>query len=908
VNGQGKPAPQRIGKYEIVGVLGQGGMGVVYRARDPRIGRDVAIKTLTEGFSGESEMLKRFYQEAGQTGNLRHPNIVTVYDFGDEEGLPYIVMEFLDGEPLDKTIRLKEPLHLGAKLDIIEQVCSALAYAHLQGIVHRDVKPANVIVQRDGLVKLLDFGIARAGQQGFQPSDNNMTRTGTLVGTPAYMAPERLRGEPFDGRSDIFSTGVLLYQLLTGALPFDAEYPAILHQILQQDPPPLSNFLSSYPPLLEQVIARALAKDPFERYAHANDMAADLNAVGSQLKVERVAQLYAEAQAAVATQNYVEARGLLGQVLRMNSQHAEAKQLMASVDQYFNLQKMRERIEQLKRAAVEALSARNWEQAIAWLTEALHLEPENAELAALLNQANTGKQTAEQIQRLMRDAESARHSGNFESAREYAGQASTLDPADTRILAICKVLDQEVAEARRKVQLRLLLNKAQESLEAARLTEAFSAIAQAEEIAPADPELLRLKDELGALERQQERKRLVNNLQEKAAVALTLEQLQEITAEVVTALEKFPTEPTLVRLKMQLEPRLREHERKRLVAEVSDACRRLPPVEALARIKDALAQLPGNADLLKLESAIAQRLSREQREQMLGEYLRKAHALLEDHLYLETVKVLEQCERDGFSSPEMTELMDLARSAAAERISQDLVERTFLEAKQLLEAEDYEAVLKLLPPVLERVDEPALRRQLDEATQKQQILEKRVDQILAEVDRSREMELFDAAIGLIHSEPAGVRQSRRVQSALETLTAARDLEALRLASIGTIYAGLHEPDSAALFQRLTSGSLAAPTSPRDTPAGLVSSPGITLIEQRLSARLRQIADQQLTQSLEAARQALASDDAADAHTLLENVAGWQASASPPVQAEWKTAREEVSAARKVLRFRKSSRR
>jgi eukaryotic-like serine/threonine-protein kinase len=907
VNGQGKPAPERIGKYDIVGVLGQGGMGVVYRARDPRIGRDVAIKTLTEGFSGESEMLKRFYQEAGQTGNLRHPNIVTVYDFGDEEGLPYIVMEFLDGEPLDKTIRLKEPLHLGAKLDIIEQVCSALAYAHLQGIVHRDVKPANVIVQRDGLVKLLDFGIARAGQQGYQPSDNNMTRTGTLVGTPAYMAPERLRGEPFDGRSDIFSTGVLLYQLLTGALPFDAEYPAILHQILQQDPPPLSNYLSSYPPLLEQVIARALAKDPFERYAHANDMAADLNAVGSQLKVQRVAQLYADAQAAVAAQNYVEARSLLSQVLRMNSQHAEAKQLMASVDQYFNLQKTRERIEQLKRAALEALGARNWEQAIAWLTEALHLEPENAELAALLSQANAGKQTAEQIQRLMREAESARHSGNFESAREYAGKASTLDPADTRILAICKVLDQEVAESRRKVQLRQLLNKAQESLDAARLTEAFSAIAQAEEIAPADAELLRLKDELDSAQRQQERKRLVNNLQEKAAVATTLEQLQEVTAEVSSALEKFPTEPTLVRLKMQLEPRLREHERKRLVAEVSDACRRLPPVEALARIKDALAQLPGNADLLKLESAIAQRLSREQREQLLGEYLRKAHALLEDHLYLETVKVLEQCEKDGFSSPEMTELMDLARSAAAERISQDLVERTFLEAKQLLEAEDYEAVLKLLPPVLERVDEPALRRQLDEATQKQQVLEKRVDQVLADIDRSRAMELFDAAIGLIHSEPAGVRQSRRIQSALEGLTAARDLEASRLASIGQVYAGLHQPDAAVLFARLTA-SPAAPPLTTGVPVPTVMSAGVVEIEQRLGARLGQIADQQLSKSIEAARQALAADNAADAHTFLENVSGWQSSASPTLQAEWKTAQEEVSAARKVLRFRKSSRR
>ncbi|HUA93388.1 MAG TPA: protein kinase [Terracidiphilus sp.] len=892
MNGQGRPAPERIGKYEVIGVLGQGGMGVVYRARDPRIGRDVAIKTLTEGFSGEPDMLKRFYQEAGHTGNLRHPNIVTVYDFGDEEGLPYIVMEFLDGEPLDKLIRDKNQLHISAKLDIIEQVCAALAYAHLQGMIHRDVKPANVIVQRDGLVKLLDFGIARTGQQ---QTDRGMTRTGTLVGTPAYMAPERLRGEPFDGRSDIFSTGVMLFQVLTGVLPFDAEYPAILHQILQQDPPPLSNYLSSYPPLLDQIVTRALAKDPFERYAHASDMAADLNVVGAQLKLERIEQLLADARAAVDKEDYPNAKQILSQILRLNSQHAEAKQLTASVDQYFNRQKLRERVEQLRQTAAEALAARNWEHAVGLCTEALHLDAGNAEVAALLAKANAGKQTAEQIQQLMREAESARHSGNFESARSFAGKAAELDPKNSRILAICKVLEQEAEEARRKAQLRHLLEKAQTSLSAFRLIEASTALTQAEEIAPADPELLRLKDELEAASRHEERKLLVGTLREKATVALSLEQVQEVTTDVAQALERFPTEPTLLRLKIQLEPRLREYEHKRLIAEVSDACRRLPPVEALARIREALAQLPGNAELLKLESAIAQRLTREQREQILAQHMSKARALLEDHLYLETVKVLELCEKEGFSSPEMTELMNLARSAAAERISQDLIERSFLEAKRLLEEENYEEVLRLLPPVLQRVEEPALRRQLDEAAQKQRILEKRVDELITDVDRLREMELFDAAVGLIRAEPAGVQQARRVQAALEACATALESEAARLESLGTIYAALDEPESSVRFERMAAN-------------GASGSPGVDAIEQRLGARLKQIADQQLTQCIEAARQALAAEDPAAAESFLQNASAWQSSATPSVQAEWKALQSEVGAARKVLRFKRASRR
>src|SRR5579863_6019952 len=377
-------------------------MGVVYRGRDSRIGRDVAIKTLTEGFSGESEMLKRFYQEAGHTGNLRHPNIVTVYDFGDEAGLPYIVMEFLDGEPLDKLIQDRDSLHMRTKLDIMAQVCSALAYAHRQGMIHRDVKPANVIVQRDGLVKLLDFGIARAG--GHQAMDKNMTRTGTLVGTPAYIAPERLRGELFDGRSDVFSAGVVLYQLLTSTLPFDAEYPAILHQILNDDPPALSRHLASYPPQLEVVIARALAKDPMDRYPLADEMAADLEAVGAQLKAQHITELLAQSRAAVEAQDYVQAQRMLAQILRMDSQHAEAKELLAGVERIFNQQKMRQRIDQLKRAAEEAIEARNWEQAKAACSEGLQLDPGNAEIAALLARANAGKQTKEQIQKLLRDA------------------------------------------------------------------------------------------------------------------------------------------------------------------------------------------------------------------------------------------------------------------------------------------------------------------------------------------------------------------------------------------------------------------------------------------------------------------------------------------------------------------------
>lgn len=890
--GAEKAAPTRIGKYDVVGVLGRGGMGVVYRARDSRIGRDVAIKTLTEGYSGDPDMLTRFYQEAGHTGNLRHTNIVTVYDFGDENGLPYIVMEYLDGEPLDKLIREKESLHLSEKLDIIEQVCGALAYAHHQGMIHRDVKPANIIVQPDGLVKLLDFGIARAGEQP-QEAETAMTRAGMLVGTPAYMAPERLLGQPFDGRSDIFSTGAVLYQFLTGALPFDAEYPANLHQILHENPPPLKRYLSSYPPQLDEVIDRALAKDPPKRYPDADGMAADLKEIGTKLKAQRVAELLGEARAAVNKEEYARAKGLLNQLLRVDSQHAAARKLMIAVDEYFSRQKVRQQVAQLTKVAQEAIEQRNWDHALSVCGEILKLDTQNADAAALRARAIAGKRTKEQIQQLLRDADSARHSGNYDTAKQIAGRASELDPSDSRIQAICRSLEQEAEEARRKVQLRRLLQNAQDQIAAGHLTDASGVIAEAEKLSSSDADLLRLKDELADEIRKEERKRLVLALRDQAETALTLEQLHAAMREVTAGLEKYPSEPILLRLKLQMEPRLRDQVSRKLVAEVSNECSPLPPAEALARVRDALVHLPGNEDLLALESAISRRLTRQQREQMLADYLAKARALLEDHLYIETVKVLETCESKGFSSPEMSDLLDIARSAAAERVSQDMVERSFLEAKRLLEEQNYEAVLKLLPPVLRRVDEPALRRQLEDASIRQQALEQRVEQVIAAVQGYCDSELYDAAIGLIGAESAGVRQVERVRSALESSRKMLANEAARLEAMGGVYATLDEPGCTIAFECDSPNEFST-----QAPAGVAN------VEQRLGARVRMIVDRQVTKCIEAAKQALRSEQPGLASDLLQDASAWQTSSTPAVQAELKAVQLEIAAAKKVLRFRK----
>jgi serine/threonine protein kinase len=354
---------KKIGKYEITGILGRGGMGVVYRAEDRRIGRLVAIKTLTEGYSGQPEMLERFYREA-QAGILQHPNIVIVYDLGDEDGVPFIVMEYVTGEPLDKIITSARQLPMIDRLSIIEQVCAALGYAHQRGVVHRDIKPANVIVQPDGHAKIVDFGIARVQSSN---AETGLTRTGNVIGTIHYIAPERLRGQPFDGRSDIFSTGVMLYLLLAGQLPFVGEDMTVLQKLVNEPHPPLKTHISDYPSALDAILDRALAKDPEQRYATAEEFAADLRAISEELKKGRVTELFNDAERLTTEQQFGRAREVLLHVVKIDSQHTAAKQLLGIVQQNLARKQRAEQIRQLVAEAEEALASKRFPEALASL-------------------------------------------------------------------------------------------------------------------------------------------------------------------------------------------------------------------------------------------------------------------------------------------------------------------------------------------------------------------------------------------------------------------------------------------------------------------------------------------------------------------------------------------------------------
>jgi serine/threonine-protein kinase len=256
---------QTLGKYEIVEKIGVGGFGVVYKGFDPFIKRPVAIKTCS---AEDTETRERFRREAEIAGNLQHRNIVTVFEFGFENDIPYLVQEFLSGEDLDRKIKRNEFVPLPEKILWLVQIARGLAFAHERGIVHRDIKPGNVRILDDGTAKILDFGIAKLAHQ---PS--NLTQAGMTLGTAAYLAPEQIRGQPVDPRTDVFSYGVLAYELLAYERPFRAaEISAIFYKILHETPPSLAARVPDVPVELDRIVARCLAKDPARRWIPSADL------------------------------------------------------------------------------------------------------------------------------------------------------------------------------------------------------------------------------------------------------------------------------------------------------------------------------------------------------------------------------------------------------------------------------------------------------------------------------------------------------------------------------------------------------------------------------------------------------------------------------------------------------------
>ena len=539
----GSDVGQKVGKYEVISKLGEGGMGVVYKAKDPLIDRVVAIKKMTGTFAEDPEARERFLREARAVGKLQHPNIVSIYELGLEGNAPYMVMEFLEGQGLDRVVSVRAPLTLVQKLDYMVQVCHALHYAHEHDIVHRDVKPANVIVLTGGAqVKLVDFGIARAG------GGSGMTKTGIAIGTTSYMSPEQIEASrTLDRRSDVFSAGVMMYEILTYELPFPGSEPiAIAIKILREPYPPLSAYLSEYPPELDNILAKALAKDRDERYGTAEEFAFELTQVIENLRKDMVGQNMDEARQMFARMELARSRELLSQVLKAEPQHTDARQLLQQVQQLIQKQEKAVQIRDFRMAAEAAVGQDRYEDALALIEQAVRLDKNDQQLAQYRELIVQGIQRKEEINQKLELADSAEQAEDLKTAEEMVEKALELDPTDTRARMMMAAVKRRLGQVSKESELKQLTELAEGDIKSHRFTGAHDVIRRIEALDPANPAIAKLKEKAVAEHTQeQQQNKIIEEFLGKANKLIADGRLQDALAAVEEGLKQVPTSKRL---------------------------------------------------------------------------------------------------------------------------------------------------------------------------------------------------------------------------------------------------------------------------------------------------------------------------------------------------------------------------
>ena len=377
----------KIGKYDIVQELGRGGMGVVYKAHDSLMERDVAIKVMSDLMLAVPEIRSRFFREARTAGKLSHENITVVYDVGEDEGRPFIVMEYLTGSDLATLIEMREPIPFLQKLDYAIQICRGLSYSHAHEIAHRDIKPQNIRIVGNGKVKIMDFGIARS-------LTSTLTTTGAVIGTPYYMSPEQIQGRHVDKRSDIFSFGVLFYELLTGKKPFTGDVPtAVMFKIVYDEPERIDDTQIDHRNGLRDVVMKILAKDPDNRYQDLAEVADALENIVADLRVDerkkmeqlrmRLGKLIAESRTFLKGNKFRKARDLVEQAARMDPANTEIARLRNEITAAEEREAKRAFVDERLNGARRAMESKELEKALGLLQEVLKVEPEQAEALRL---------------------------------------------------------------------------------------------------------------------------------------------------------------------------------------------------------------------------------------------------------------------------------------------------------------------------------------------------------------------------------------------------------------------------------------------------------------------------------------------------------------------------------------------
>ncbi len=477
---------QTFGKYEIIAELGRGGMGVVYKARDPLIGRLVALKTLSPEVLSAPDLLKRFSREAQSAGNLQHPNVVTIYELGEVSGLPYIAMELVEGETLAQIISRQAPMPLAKKLSIIGQFCQGLGHAHQHGVTHRDVKPANILVKNDGVVKVVDFGIAHLELAA-------MTRSGMFVGTVHYSSPEQINNVKLDSRSDIFAAGVVIYEFLTYTRPFDGpNIAAVFNQVLNKEPAPLRQFVPDIPAELEAIVTRCMRKDPDERYQTLEEMLLELDPLAESVQQKFAQQFVSQVPELIARRDFSRAREILLDVLTFDRSHSLAKNLLAEVNAEIRRQEASIKIADCLTRGQASLQKGDYQGAVQIFEEAVKFDSKHEQARSLLAMARGELERIAEVNKQLATGKNAYRSGDLTDAETSLSKVLALDQNNPEAQVLLLQIQKERAERERRFRLQEGLWHCRSLLAANFFEQAYEKLVQLQNEFPAEAEVQQL--------------------------------------------------------------------------------------------------------------------------------------------------------------------------------------------------------------------------------------------------------------------------------------------------------------------------------------------------------------------------------------------------------------------------------
>jgi serine/threonine-protein kinase len=754
----------KLGKYEIIEELGRGAMGVVYRARDPLIGRLVALKTITTGLAEQPEMLERFYREAQAAGGLAHPNIVTIYDLGEEQKTPYIAMEFLEGISLEKIIEENHPLPLSQKVGYIVQVCRALDYAHKRGVVHRDIKPANIVVTGDGTIKVVDFGIARL-------VDTSRSQTGLLIGTVNYMSPEQVRGERVDGRSDIFSVGVMFYELLSGQRPFTgANFTAVMLAIISQEHKPVTSLAPSVPEEMNEVFARFLKKDVSERYQMMEEALLDLEPLHRKMQRETVTEMVKRTEELISQKKMEEARDVLRQALLVDATNREARTLLEKVTNELKRSLVVPKVEEHLKKAKGLFGDGKLAEAQAEVEQALKLDSVYQPAQELMKEIQGEADKAKKARDFLKAAQQQIAEGNLTMAQQQVDKLLDVDAKNAQAQKLKKQITEERDRRAKRQHMLDTMQKARSLWTQGKYEECVPVLEGLQKEFPGEEEIAKLLETVRADQAEQEKHEKIT----EARRLLGEQHFAEALSILDKLLERNPNETTVQKLRDMVVKERKEHAQRVRLQHEQQALKKLVNEEnfkeAINKGEQLLKEFPDDFELNRLVEFAKTQQAQIDQQRKLKEHLDQLNSLMTAGDYAGAVTAAKKALEAFPGNVDFTRILEKAETKQKEKEKQEYVEKQIRSIKAAIDKGNLTDAIDLGRQTLSVVKHDTdVTRMLQFAEREHEMREKRkeTDQQLKTAVFLLESKKFDEATEVLENVQKTVVFDPRVHSLLE---------------------------------------------------------------------------------------------------------------------------------------------